>query len=91
MATPMFRPRPGDSLSSHEYDLSAAVTDVPHLPGQLAFDVNGSVGPFVDPHLVVLAVLIGFFLLYVAIVVFETLSERVLGEGNDPTELLGRS
>lgn len=90
MATPMLPPCPGDALSSHDYCLSAAVIDVPPLPGQLALDANASVGPFVDPNLMVLAVLIGFFLLYVAIVVFDSVSGRNLGVGDDSAEPIGR-
>lgn len=91
MATPMLRPRFGDSLSSLDYGPSAAETEAPPLPGQLALDANVSVGPFVDPNMVVLAVLIGFFLLYVAIIVFEKLSGWGLGDGDDPAEPIGRS
>lgn len=91
MVTQMLGPRLGDSLFSLEYGKSAAVTDVSPLPGQMAIEANASVGPFVDLNMVVLSALVSFFLLYVAIVVFEELSERVPVKDDDPAEPLGRS
>lgn len=91
MVTQMLGPRPGDSMFSLEYGKPAAMTDISPLPDQLAIEANGSVGFFVDPNMVVLATLLGFFLLYVAIVVFDALSERVLKEDDDSAEPLGRS